>query len=70
MVEPDCKYLRIALLRSRSEHSMDRQCQLSVFSYDPMDDLEGYFLSAAIYALPICIIKPMVHRGWSVHLTH
>ena len=49
---------------------MDRQAQLSVFSYDPMDDLEGYFLSAAIYAPLICILNPMMQRNWSVYLTH
>ena len=58
------------MLRSRREHSMDRQAQLSVFSYEPMDDLEGYFLSAAIYAPPICILNSMMQRDWSVNLTY
>ena len=49
---------------------MDRQAQLSVFSYDLMDDLEGYFLSAAIYAPPICILNSMMQRDWSVNLTY
>ena len=49
---------------------MVRQAQLSVFSHDSLDGLKGYFLSAAIYAPPICILKPMMHRGWSVYLTH
>jgi hypothetical protein len=45
---------------------MGRQAQLSVFSYNPMDGLEGYFLSAAIYAPPMCIHKPMMQLNWSV----
>ena len=49
---------------------MGRKAQLSVFSYDPMDGLEGYYSSDAIYAPQICILKPMMLRNWSVCITH
>ena len=60
----------LSILETRILHLMGWQAQLSVFSHDPVNGPRGYFIPAAIYALPICILKPMMHRDWSVYLTH
>ena len=46
------------------------QSQLSVFSYGHTEGQRGYLLSAANYARPVCILKPMMQRDWSVPFTY